>query len=74
MGTYVRSVGDGLTEARLEQIRRSIVMSPSVTGPVAQEMLDEVHRLRSHLVALVAEVDGLVLALRRVQERAGNAL
>lgn len=67
-------MGEGMTQERLEQVRRSLAMSPSLPGPVADEMLAEVHRLRGHLVSLIGEVDGLVAALRSVQERAGRAL
>ena len=38
---------DSMTQEELEQIRRSLGMSPSLPGNVAERMLAEIHRLQA---------------------------
>lgn len=55
-----------LNKETLEQIRRSLAMSPSLTGPVAQQLLDEVLDLRHRLTEVGDELDKIADALRGV--------
>ena len=60
-----RSMGR-LTKETLEQIRRSLAMSPTLTRPVAQQLLEEVLDLRHRLADVGEELDQIADALRGV--------
>lgn len=55
-----------LTKETLEQIRRSLAMSPTLTRPVAQQLLEEVLDLRHRLADVGEELDQIADALRGV--------
>jgi hypothetical protein len=59
-----------LRKETLEQIRRSLAMSPSLTGPVAQQLLDEVLDLRQRLTEVGDELDQIADALRTASRSA----
>lgn len=56
--TYVWRMNDEpLTPEELEQVRRSLALSPTLAGPVAHRLLAEIHRLRAELAKLEADED-----------------
>lgn len=59
----------GLHRSRLEQIRRSLAMAPSLPGDVAAELLAEVHRLLDIIERSCDDIDNACAALAEVQER-----
>jgi hypothetical protein len=59
-----------LNKESLERIRRSLAMSPSLTGPVAQQLLDEVLDLRARLGEVGDELDQIADVLRGVGRKA----
>ena len=59
----------GLHRSRLEQIRRSLAMAPSLPGDVGAELLAEVHRLLEIIERSCDDIDEACADLDRVKER-----